>query len=70
MNIQTFCEKLPDATKDDIDFLEKTLIFNPKQRLSIDEAFSHKIFEQVELWSTFRILVVKRITCIIILYYI
>ena len=28
-----------------IDLLEKMLIYDPKQRISVDEALSHQVFE-------------------------
>lgn len=37
----------PGATEDAIDFLSKTLQFNPYYRISLDECFAHPFFTKV-----------------------
>ena len=39
--------KYPAATKEAIDFLNKTLVLNPFFRMNLDEAISHPMFDQV-----------------------
>jgi len=42
-----FKEIYPGSTNDAIDLLTKTITFNPKQRLSLDEALAHPVFDAV-----------------------
>lgn len=42
-----FRDLFPAATPECIDFLNKTLVFNPKYRITIDEALSHPLFDKV-----------------------
>ena len=37
----------PGATQDAIDFLSKTLVFNPYFRISLEECFKHPFFAKV-----------------------
>ena len=38
-----FGEIFPGATPEAIDFLDKTLQFNPKRRITVDEAIDHPL---------------------------
>ena len=40
-------EIYPGSTDESIDFLNKTIIFNPKKRLTIDEALAHPLLQKV-----------------------
>lgn len=40
-------EIYPGSSKEAIDFLLKTLVFNPKKRISIDEALEHPILKKI-----------------------
>lgn len=42
-----FKELYPSATPECIDFLQKTIVFNPNQRVSIDQALNHPLFSKV-----------------------
>lgn len=42
-----FTEIFPGATPEAIDFLEKCLQFNPKLRITVDEAIEHPLFQKV-----------------------
>ena len=42
-----FKELYPAATDDCIDFLNKTIVFNPKRRITVDEALNHDLFKKV-----------------------
>lgn len=42
-----FRDLFPAATPECIDFLNKTLVFNPKHRITIDEALAHPLFDKV-----------------------
>jgi len=42
-----FKDIFPAATPDCIDFLEKTIVFNPKKRITVDEALNHPLFSKV-----------------------
>jgi mitogen-activated protein kinase 1/3 len=37
----------PGSTKESIDFLNKTIVFNPAKRLTIEEALKHPLFDKV-----------------------
>lgn len=37
----------PGATEDAIDFLQKTLVFNPYFRITLDDCFAHPFFTKV-----------------------
>jgi mitogen-activated protein kinase 1/3 len=39
--------QFPGATEEAIDFLGKTLIFNPYFRISLDDCFEHPLFEKI-----------------------
>jgi serine/threonine protein kinase len=39
--------KYPSATLEALDFLQKILVFNPFFRLTIDDALSHPLFDNV-----------------------
>lgn len=40
--------KYPGAGQDAIDFLQKTILFNPFFRLTLQQAIDHPLFEQVK----------------------
>lgn len=37
----------PGATEEALDFLQKTLVFNPYFRITLEECFSHPFFAKV-----------------------
>lgn len=37
----------PGSTKESIHFLNNTIVFNPKKRLTIDEALEHPLFKDI-----------------------
>jgi len=41
------CSKYPGAPKEAIDFLNKILVFNPYFRMSLADALSHPLFDNV-----------------------
>lgn len=45
---QDLQEKYPGATSEAIDFLKKTLVFNPFFRLTLQDAMAHTLFDQVK----------------------
>lgn len=55
-----FKDLFPAATSDCIDFLNRTLVFNPKKRITVDDALNHVMFKSIrdkklEITSDFHI---------------
>ena len=44
---KNLAEQFPGATEEALDFLAKTLTFNPYFRISLDECFEHPLFTKV-----------------------
>ena len=42
-----FKDLFPASTPECIDFLNKTLVFNPRKRITVDEALEHPLFKSV-----------------------
>lgn len=42
-----FKDIYPAATSDCIDFLNRTLVLNPKKRITVDEALNHPMFKSI-----------------------
>lgn len=41
-------QKYPGATQEAIDFLQKTLVFNPFFRMTLNDAINHQLFKEVK----------------------
>jgi mitogen-activated protein kinase 1/3 len=46
-NKKSLKTKFPGASDDALDLLDKMLMFNPKRRLTVDEALNHDFFEEI-----------------------
>ncbi len=42
-----FKDLFPAATAECVDFLNKTIVFNPKHRMTVDEALNHPLFNKI-----------------------
>lgn len=43
-----FKDLFPAATDEAVDFMNKTIVFNPRKRLSVHEALEHELFAKVK----------------------
>ncbi len=45
--VQNFKDLFPSATPEILDFLTHTIVFNPKKRMTVEQALNHSLFTKV-----------------------